>query len=44
MAVDDFTQNDNGDLIACPKESWGSRAMRKDGFQYWAKNKRQRWY
>ena len=44
MAVDDFTQNDNGDLIACPKESCGSRAMRKDGFQYWAKNKRQRWY
>ena len=44
MAIDDFTVNEKGDIIACPKESCGSRAMRKDGFQYWASKKRQRWY
>ena len=44
MAVDDYTVNEDGHIIACPKETCGSRAMRKDGFQYWASKKRQRWY
>ena len=44
MAVDDYTEDENGNIIACPKEKCGSRAMRKDGFQYWASKKRQRWY
>ncbi len=42
MAIDDFTVNDDGAIIACPK--CGGRAMRKDGWQYWKTTKKQRWY
>ena len=39
--VDDFRKDDNGNIIGCPK--CGARAMRKDGFSYYAETKKQRY-
>ena len=35
--VDDFRKDDDGNIIGCPK--CGARAMRKDGFSYYADTK-----
>ena len=40
--VDDFRKDDNGNIIGCPK--CGARAMRKDGFSYYAETKKQCWH
>ena len=37
--VDDFRKDDDGNIIGCPK--CGARAMRKDGFSYYADTKKQ---
>ena len=40
--VDDFRKDDSGNVIGCPH--CGARAMRKDGFNYYAKDKKQMWH
>ena len=40
--VDDFRKDDDGNVIGCPK--CGARAMRKDGFSYYKKSKKQCWH
>jgi hypothetical protein len=40
--VDDFRKDDDGNIIGCPQ--CGARAMRKDGFSYYANSKKQAWH
>ena len=40
--VDDFRKDDSGNVIGCPH--CGARAIRKDGFNYSSKEKKQMWH
>ena len=39
--MDEFRKDDEGNIIGCP--SCGARSIRKDGFSYYAKSKKQVW-
>ena len=42
MGVDNLTKDIDGNIISC--SHCGSRSLRKDGFNYYAKTKKQVWY
>ena len=42
MGVDNLTKDIDGNIIGCP--FCGARSLRKDGFNYYAKSKKQVWY
>ena len=42
MSIDNLTKDGDGHVIGCPH--CGARSLRKDGFNYYAKNKKQVWY
>ena len=41
QTVDEFRKDDDGNIIGCPH--CGARSLRKDGFSYYKKNKKQQW-
>jgi len=42
MGIADYTKSDDGAIIGCPH--CGGRSLRKDGWNYYKKNKKQMWY
>ncbi len=42
MPIDDFTKDGEGNIIGCPK--CGARHLRKSGFTYYSKSKKQVWF
>ena len=41
QTVDEFRKDDDGNIIGCPH--CGARSLRKDGFSYYKKTKKQQW-
>ena len=42
MPVDDFTKDNDGNIIGCPRCK--GRSLRKDGWSYYRDSKKQQWY